>query len=74
MSSREKAKGQRECGAGSKRRGLQAAASATQRQWASLTRLPTEGARGRTLMARGVFTMAIFILFTGLAPAEERAV
>lgn len=32
--------------------------------------MSTEGARGRTLMARGVFTMDILILFTGLAPAE----
>ena len=36
--------------------------------------LPTEGARGRTLMATGVFTMAIFICLTGLAPAKEGAV
>lgn len=56
--------------AGSNPRGQQAAASAKQ-WWASLTMLPAEGARGRTLMARGVFIMAIFILLTGLAPAEE---
>lgn len=47
-------------------------AAATQRS-ASLTVLPAEGTRGRTFMTMGVFTTAIFILFTGLAPAEGGA-
>lgn len=38
-----------------------------------LTMLSTEGARGRTLMARGVFTMDIFMLLAGLLPAKGGA-
>lgn len=71
MSSREKAK--RQCERRGWQRALWAAASAKW-QWASLTIISAEGARGRTFMARGVFTMAIFILLAGLAPAEEGAV